>query len=214
MASVAKLAAQPNISFNRSANSVAFIRETCVIITAHRSRLIRALGVAEVRIMRHPMLLALTMFLVALIPLNAQQSSPKARMCLSSKSMKERASKYEMPKYPSACKCDGITTIWVLVNREGKVERIVPISGHPLTRLNSAKAVKEWVFKPMLENGFAVEFGGYLDFRFTDDDKVFLEEGESSNKSGVACHPTAPPNNSFNRSGISLHFIVNLDASC
>ena len=129
--------------------------------------------------MRHSILLALMLFLVTCIPLNAQQRSPKSRMCLSSKEMKGKVAKYEMPKYPLACKCDGVTTIWVLVNREGKVERIVPISGHPLTKLNSARAVKEWQFKPMLEHGFAVEFGGYLDFRFTDDDKVFLEESES-----------------------------------
>ena len=36
----------PNNSFNRSANSVAFICETMLIIMARRARLIRALGVS------------------------------------------------------------------------------------------------------------------------------------------------------------------------
>src|SRR4051812_35715868 len=35
---------QPNNSFNASANSGAFICETCVIVAAHRAALIRALG--------------------------------------------------------------------------------------------------------------------------------------------------------------------------
>ena len=39
----------PNNSFNRSANSVAFIREACGIIMARRARLIRALGGVNVR---------------------------------------------------------------------------------------------------------------------------------------------------------------------
>ena len=35
--------AQPNNSFNRSANSIAFMRETLLVITVRRARLIRAL---------------------------------------------------------------------------------------------------------------------------------------------------------------------------
>ncbi len=35
--------AQANNSFNRSANSIAFIRETLLVIMARRARLIRAL---------------------------------------------------------------------------------------------------------------------------------------------------------------------------
>jgi hypothetical protein len=40
---VLSLNAAPNNSFNRSANSVAFMRETLLIIMARRARLIRAL---------------------------------------------------------------------------------------------------------------------------------------------------------------------------
>jgi hypothetical protein len=39
----ATLNARSNNSFNRSANSVAFMRETCIILAVRRARLIRAL---------------------------------------------------------------------------------------------------------------------------------------------------------------------------
>ncbi len=54
----------------------------------------------------------------------------------------------------------------MLVNPEGKVENAQTLSGHPLLRVASAKAAKEWLFKPLVKDDKPVAFVGLLAFTF------------------------------------------------
>lgn len=127
------------------------------------------------------MALILTLFLSAAVAQQeqsqsaAQKSVSKSQLFpevkdsslrLSVKGTKVRAINRVAPKFPPSCRCQGTIIVAVLVNPEGKVEKAQTVSGHPLLQATSAKAAKEWLFKPLVRGDKPIAFVGLLVFTF------------------------------------------------
>ncbi len=73
------------------------------------------------------------------------------------------------PEYPYIAlraKIEGKVWIRVLVDEEGRVERLGKIVGHPAFHESAATAVKEWRFRPALQGGQPARTWVRVPFRF------------------------------------------------
>jgi protein TonB len=64
------------------------------------------------------------------------------------------------PQYPVICKTAGIQGSVVLaavISREGTIEQLQVVSGHPLLVQSALRAVREWRYRPYVLNGAPVE---------------------------------------------------------
>ena len=74
------------------------------------------------------------------------------------------------PVYPSAAKearIQGVVHLAVIIGKDGTVQNIEVVSGHPLLIGAATDAVKLWVYKPTLLNGNPVEVITQVDVNFT-----------------------------------------------
>jgi protein TonB len=51
----------------------------------------------------------------------------------------------------------GVVVLEAEINKDGKVESLKVITGHPLFVQPSLDAVKQWIYRPVLVNGQAVD---------------------------------------------------------
>ncbi len=64
------------------------------------------------------------------------------------------------PQYPEEARNAGITgdvRLSIVIGRDGIIENVQLISGHPLLVQAALKAVETWLYKPTLLNGAPVE---------------------------------------------------------
>jgi protein TonB len=64
------------------------------------------------------------------------------------------------PVYPDAAKKQGIrgqVRIDVFIGKDGRVQRLEPISGNPVLVEAARQAIMQWVYKPTLVNGEPIE---------------------------------------------------------
>jgi protein TonB len=74
------------------------------------------------------------------------------------------------PMYPPDAKqarIQGTVTMTATINRDGSIQRLDLISGHPLLADAALDAVKQWIYKPTLLNGNPVEVITQIDVNFT-----------------------------------------------
>jgi len=74
------------------------------------------------------------------------------------------------PQYPQDAKdqqIQGVVVLKVIVDKEGNVENIQLLSGHPLLVPAAIEAVKQWKYKPYLLNGAPVEVETQVQVNFT-----------------------------------------------
>ncbi len=74
------------------------------------------------------------------------------------------------PQYPQDAKdqrIQGAVVMKVTVDKEGNVENIQLVSGHPLLAPPAIEAVKQWKYKPYLLNGTPVEVETQVQVNFT-----------------------------------------------
>ncbi len=74
------------------------------------------------------------------------------------------------PVYPSAAKearIQGVVHLAVIIGKDGTVQNVEVVSGHPLLIGAATDAVKLWVYKPTLLNGNPVEVITQVDVNFT-----------------------------------------------
>jgi len=74
------------------------------------------------------------------------------------------------PPYPPLAKrarIQGVVRFTVTIDKEGYVQSLEPVSGHPLLVEAATEAVKQWVYKPTLLNGQPVEVITQIDVNFT-----------------------------------------------
>ena len=74
------------------------------------------------------------------------------------------------PPYPPQAKQDriqGTVKLNVVVSKEGTVQDIQTISGHPLLVPAALDSVRQWIYKPTLLNGNPVEVATVVDVNFT-----------------------------------------------
>ena len=74
------------------------------------------------------------------------------------------------PVYPPLAKqarIQGVVRLNAVINKEGLIEQLAAVSGHPLLIPSALEAVKKWRYKPTLLNGEPVEVVTQIDVNFT-----------------------------------------------
>lgn len=74
------------------------------------------------------------------------------------------------PIYPPLARqarIQGTVKLQAFISRDGTIQQLQVISGHPLLIPNALDAVKQWVYKPTLLNGEPVEVVTVIDVNFT-----------------------------------------------
>jgi protein TonB len=75
-----------------------------------------------------------------------------------------------IPQYPPLAKTariSGVVHLVGIVARDGTIQNLQLISGHPLLARAAIDAVKQWVYQPTLLNGEPVEVIAPIDVSFT-----------------------------------------------
>ncbi len=74
------------------------------------------------------------------------------------------------PVYPPLAKqarIQGVVKLNAVISKEGNIEQLTVVSGHPLLIPSALDAVKKWRYKPTLLNGEPVEVITQIDVNFT-----------------------------------------------
>src|SRR5690349_16653386 len=78
--------------------------------------------------------------------------------------------KQQRPVYPPLAKqarIQGVVKLSAIIAKDGTIQQLEVISGHPLLVPAALEAVKQWVYKPTLLNSEAVEVVTQIDVNFT-----------------------------------------------
>ena len=78
--------------------------------------------------------------------------------------------RHVQPIYPQQAQRSGVqgsVTLSTLIGRDGRVQRVTVISGHPLLAGAATDAVKQWVYKPYIQHGEALEVQTTVVVNFT-----------------------------------------------
>jgi protein TonB len=74
------------------------------------------------------------------------------------------------PTYPPLAKqarISGTVRFTAVIGRDGSIQNLTLVSGHPLLVQSATEAVKQWRYKPTLLNGEPVEVVTQIDVNFT-----------------------------------------------
>jgi protein TonB len=74
------------------------------------------------------------------------------------------------PVYPPLAKqarIQGVVKLSAIISKDGTIQHLEVISGHPLLVPSALEAVKQWVYQPTLLNGEPVEVSTQIDVNFT-----------------------------------------------
>ncbi len=74
------------------------------------------------------------------------------------------------PVYPPLAKqarISGVVKLSAIISKDGTIQKLEVISGHPLLVPAALEAVKQWVYQPTLLNGEPVEVQTQIDVNFT-----------------------------------------------
>ena len=74
------------------------------------------------------------------------------------------------PVYPPLARqarIQGTVRFNAIIGKDGKIENLTLVSGHPLLVPSATEAVKQWVYKPTMLNGEPVEVVTQIDVNFT-----------------------------------------------
>ncbi|MEW6736171.1 MAG: TonB family protein [Acidobacteriota bacterium] len=110
-------------------------------------------------------LLIITLFITgkALMQKNSEEKIKR----VSSDVLNRSAIKRVLPPYTNLARLAGVSgkvIVEITVDEEGKVISVRPLSGDPILQDSTAKAVKEWRFKPIEVNGIPIKVIGTLEF--------------------------------------------------
>ena len=74
------------------------------------------------------------------------------------------------PPYPALAKSariQGTVRFTAIIGKDGTIQNLQLVSGHPMLVQSATEAVKQWVYKPTLLNGEPVEVITQIDVNFT-----------------------------------------------
>jgi periplasmic protein TonB len=74
------------------------------------------------------------------------------------------------PPYPGDAQdrhISGVVKLTVLIGTDGHVQQVKLVSGHPLLAPAAMHAVRQWVFKPFLQNGAPARALAHVEVPFT-----------------------------------------------
>jgi protein TonB len=75
-----------------------------------------------------------------------------------------------MPVYPALARqarIQGVVVLSVVIGKDGSVQELKLVSGHPLLAPAALDAVKQWTYKPTLLNGQPVDVSTQATVNFT-----------------------------------------------
>ena len=76
----------------------------------------------------------------------------------------------QKPIYPPLAKqarIQGVVRFNAIISKDGTIQQLSVVSGHPLLIPSAQEAVKNWKYRPTLLNGDAVEVQTTIDVNFT-----------------------------------------------
>ena len=75
-----------------------------------------------------------------------------------------------IPVYPPiarAARISGVVRLIGTIGKDGAIQNLEIVSGHPLLARAALEAVRQWVYKPTLLNGIPVEVVAPIEVNFT-----------------------------------------------
>jgi TonB family protein len=102
-------------------------------------------------------------------PQQPDASAPPQRVRVSSGVMAGLLISKVNPTYPDdarQARIQGVVVLHVQIDKEGNVEKIELISGHPLLAPAAIEAVQQWKYKPYLLNGNPIEVDSQVQVNF------------------------------------------------
>ncbi len=103
-------------------------------------------------------------------PVRAEEKLPPGAITVGANVQRANLIKRTIPVYPPLAKesrIQGVVRLKATISKEGAVENLSLISGHPLLSPAALEAVKNWVYKPTLMNGEPVAVFTEIDVTFS-----------------------------------------------
>jgi len=75
-----------------------------------------------------------------------------------------------IPMYPPiarAARISGVVRLIGIIGKDGSIQNLEIVSGHPMLARAALEAVRQWVYKPTLLNGIPVEVTAPIEVNFT-----------------------------------------------
>ena len=102
-------------------------------------------------------------------PPPVKASTPK-RITIGGNVQQAKLVRQPKPVYPPLAKqarISGVVHLAAVISKDGTIQDLKVISGHPLLIPSALEAVKQWVYQPTLLNGEPVEVSTQIDVNFT-----------------------------------------------
>jgi len=75
-----------------------------------------------------------------------------------------------IPQYPALARqirVSGVVHLIGIISKDGKIENLQLVSGHPMLAAAAMEAVKQWIYQPTLLDGKPVEVIAPIEVKFT-----------------------------------------------
>ncbi len=103
-------------------------------------------------------------------PVIIESSAPSKPIRVSTGAQMAKLLRKVLPEYPPLAKTarvSGVVRLIGVIGKDGSIQNLQLISGHPLLAKAAIDAVKQWVYQPTLLNGEPVEVIAPIDVSFT-----------------------------------------------
>jgi len=100
---------------------------------------------------------------------SASAQQEEKRMKVSSELQQAKLVSSAMPLYPVLAKrgrVEGTVRLTATIDKDGKVDKVETVSGHPILEQAAVEAVKKWRYRPTVLNGEPVEVVTTIDVIF------------------------------------------------
>ncbi|HEY2842703.1 MAG TPA: energy transducer TonB, partial [Bryobacteraceae bacterium] len=97
-------------------------------------------------------------------------SIPAAPVAVGGDVQSAKLLKQVVPSYPQTARqlrIFGTVHLLGIIAKDGSIQRLQVLSGHPLLRQAAIDAVSQWIYRPTILNGQAVEVEAPIDVIFT-----------------------------------------------
>jgi len=99
-----------------------------------------------------------------------KEPPPPSRIKVGGNVQQAKLVRQPRPSYPPLAKqarIQGVVKLSAVIAKDGTIQELSVISGHPLLAPAALEAVKQWVYQPTLLNGEPVEVSTQIDVNFT-----------------------------------------------
>jgi protein TonB len=99
-----------------------------------------------------------------------KKAPPPSRIRVGGNVQSAKLVRQPKPVYPQLAKqarIQGVVKLHALISKEGTIENLTVLSGHPLLVPAALEAVKQWVYQPTTLNGDPVGVDTEIDVNFT-----------------------------------------------